>query len=205
VTDYSETVKAQLRRAVVRKARFVIFDFLSGPVQVWDGTGPIKLAGGTWQGLGRLGRVSTISSGPALLGSNDVTFELFGDDGLFASIGTDQQESFGRQVGLYTQFFDIRRFDETGAWVDWQPLDDLKRRFLGVMGPLQASVSRIKIGEQRLRTISVTAVDAVCNRSRAIPGYYSDRDQAARSPGDKIASQVARFASTVRADFPRFE
>ena len=92
------------------------------------------------------------------------------------------------------QFFDVRRVDQSGSWVDWQPIDELITVFFGKMGPL--SVSRQASADGRgSRTVSVTVQNSLVNRRRPAFGYYTDQDQKARhSETDSIFIKMAEFS-----------
>jgi len=203
MAEFSELIEAQLSGATVRLAAFVRIDFKSGEMRLWQGYGKQIAGGEEWQGVGNLGALTPIQSGPR--GAvEEINLSLFGEHEFLENIEADADESIGREVNFYLQFFDVRRFNEAGVWVDWQPLDDMISWAWGRMGPL--SVSRQPPSERgrALRTISVVVQNALVNRRRPPFGYFSDRDQKARgSADDEIFSRMAEFSEgTVR--WPQF-
>lgn len=199
---FDAVIEAQLSGGVVRAAPLVHFDFLSGPVRVWPGFGPLDAGGEHWQGIGDLGAMSPITAGSA--GAIDeMKFSLFGDEEMLGHIEEDAEEASGREVNVWLQFFDVRQMDEAGNWVDWQPLSDPLSLFWGRMGPL--GVQRTPPGDdgRATRVISVSAQNAFLNRSRPAFAWFTDRDQKSRSPGDNMFILVSQLTEgTVR--WPKF-
>lgn len=194
VSDFDDLIQAQLDGNTVRAAYLVYFDFRSGPVRGWPGFGNLSIAGLTYQGLGNLSVLSPISAGPG--GAvEEITLSLAGSDALLANLRSDNTESVGRELSVFLQFFDIRRFDELGNWVDWQPLSTPLSLFVGRMGPL--SVKRQPPDPENggaTRVVSVSAQNILVNRARPPFQFYSDRDQKARSPDDNMFLRISRYA-----------
>lgn len=207
MAEFPATIAAQLRGGTVRIADMVRFSFLSGEVRLWSGFSDLKDNNNeVWTGIGNLGQISGVIAGPGQ-GIDELTFVLFGDTTMMAKFAGSVDETIGREVFVYQQFFDVRQFDETGAWVDWKPLDSPMVLFWGIMGPLTADRPKQDVGDvdPRLRTISVKAANAFVNRRRPSYGFYSHRDQSARSVGnnDQMFVNASRMASiTVR--WPKF-
>ncbi len=131
---FSELIEAQLDGATIRDAALVKFDFKSGVQRLWQGAGILDAGGHEWQGIGDLGTIAPIQSGPR--GAvEEITLTIFGDAALLARINDDADESVGREAEVFLQFFDVRQTDEVGNWVDWQPLDEMISLFWGRMGP----------------------------------------------------------------------
>ncbi len=199
MADFSETIEAQLRGAIVRVTPLVSFDFKSGFKRLWQGAGTLDAGGEEWQGIGSLGSMSPIQSGPR--GAvEEVGITLFGDEGLLANIEADADESVGREVNIYLQFFDVRQTDEAGNWVDWQPLDDMISMFWGRMGPLSVKRQAASADGRGSRVISVTVQNALVNRQRPPFSFFSDHDQKARgATDDDIFIRISEFSEgTVR-------
>lgn len=200
--EFPDAIAAQIRGAHVRLADLVRFDFASGEVRLWSGFGDLTVDGEVWQGIANLGQVSAISAGPGEA-IEELTYTLFGDTRILEKFQSDAAESAGREARHYLQFFDVRQFDDQGNWVDWDPLDSPFQLFWGRMGPLIASRPIGDPGsiEARTRTISVRAANAFINRRKPAHGFYSHRDQLARSQNnnDTLFVNASRMASiTVR-------
>jgi len=212
MAQFSELIEAQLSGATVRAAPLVDFDFKSGPERLWQGTGLLDAGGHTWKGTGALGAMSPIQAGPR--GAvEEITLSLFGDagsedrPGLLDKLEADSEESTGRACNVYLQFFDIRRFDEFGNWVDWQPLGAMISMFWGVMGPLTARRDRAEIDKAPTRVVSVPVQNALINRQRPAFAFFSHADQLGRTAGaasvDNIFLRIPEFSEgTVR--WPNF-
>lgn len=204
---FPDVIAAQLRGATVRCADLVRFDFLAGEKRYWPGFGPFTDRNHeTWEGVGNVGTVSGVTSGPGQA-MDELTFALFGDDTMMEKFQESVNETAGREAFLYQQFFDVRQFDESGNWVDWLPLDEPMVTFWGTMGPLIIDRPLQEPGGQgtRTRAVSIHVVNAFKNRRRPAYSYYSHRDQLARSSdgNDQIFVNASRMASvTVR--WPKF-
>ncbi len=203
---FHDLIEAQLRGATVRAAPLAQFDFKSGVVRLWQGAGPVDAGGQTWQGIGSMAAMEAIQAGPR--GAvEEITLSLFGDTGLLDNVEADTEESTGRACNIYLQFFDIRRVDEDGNWVDWQPLDDMISMFWGIMGPLTARRSRVETGRAPNRVVSMPVQNALINRQRPTFSFFSQADQIARTIGaataDNIFLRIPEFSEgTVR--WPNF-
>lgn len=179
-------IAAQMAGATVAAAPLVAFDFASGMVRVWAGAGPfIDLDGQTWQGLGEMAARTASASGRGL-GVEEVTYSLSATSGRLANFVADAEETIGRTVRDYLQFFDVRKTDTTGAWVDFAPLGSPWQYWYGTMGPLDYVREAVRVGETPLVTLSVTAHNGLVNRRRPPNGQYTHGDQQARHPGDNI-------------------
>ena len=202
MADFDDLIEAQLDGATIRASHLVRFDFRSGPKRLWHGFGDLMAAGEVWQGLGDMGQISAIQSGPGQA-AEEMTFTLFGSEGLLVNLADDAEESAGRAVEVFLQFFDIRQVDAAGAWVDWQPLSSPLAMFYGIMGPLTASRTEASAEAPAIRSVSVAAVNAFWNRSRPPLAYFSDRDQKARSPYDNMFARVSAYSDGTVA-WPQF-
>lgn len=185
---FDPLIEAQLDGATVRWAPLAFFDFLTRPKRVWAGFGPLAAGDGhTYEGLGQLGRIPQVGAGPggAL---EEVTCELFGTAEILADLDGDREESAGRDCQLKRQFFDVRKFDEAGNWVDWAPLGEPVTIFVGTLGTL--TIKR----EEGTRIISVPMQSRLLNRARPSSQYFTDRDQKSRSPDDNLCLRVSQYS-----------
>lgn len=207
MADFSQTIKAQMTGNSVRVADLVRFSFLSGEVRLWSGFSNLTDNNGeVWTGAGNVGAISGMIAGPGQ-GIEEMTFSLFGDADMMSKFAGSANETIGQECKVYQQFFDVRKWDDDGKWVDWQPLDKPVQIFWGTMGPLIADRPRANVGDasQLLRVVTVKAANAFTNRRRPSFGFYSYRDQLARSVGgnDQMFVNASRMASvTVR--WPKF-
>jgi hypothetical protein len=195
MAEFPLAIAAQLAGNTVRAAPLVHFDFRTTPMRLWPGFGPLEAAGETWLGLGDLGSISGTGAGPGQV-VEEMAFSLAGGPELLANFAEDAEEATGREVEVWLQFFDE----------GWAPLDDPFQIFWGVMGPLK--VERGESGDDPLtaratRLLSVTAANAFINRGRPSYGFFTDRDQKARKPGDNIFLNIARM-SEIKVRWPKF-
>lgn len=188
MAEFNALIEAQLDGATVRWANVAFFDFLTTPMRVWGGFGPLRAGDGyDYQGLGELGRLSSIGAGPG--GAVDeINMELFGTEAILGDLASDRNQSAGRDVEIKRQFFDVRQFDEGGRWVDWQPIDEPITLFFGRMGAM--TVKR----DESTRIISVPAQSLLVNRARPALQYFTDRDQKSRSPTDNLCLRISQYS-----------
>lgn len=182
--DFSSAIAAQLAGRSVRVSPLMRFDFLSGTSRFWTGFGTLRtLDGAEWlgtQGLGSLGEITGSMNGTA----PEQTFTLSGVDADFvASAQASKAEYYGRLCFVYFQFFDAA----------WQPLDNPVAFWWGRMYGLTAGQATAEDGFTR--TITLSAETFFANRRRPRNGYYTDRDQQARFPGDRGCERVLGIQS----------
>lgn len=171
---------------VVRCDVLAEFMFVSETIRLWNGFGDLPtLDGKTWQGIAGLGDISGLSqsyngSAPPL------SLSVSGVDARFAAKAKDEaSEYFNRPIVIYLQFFTE----------DWQPLDNPYGLTMARMTNL---TSQMKSGpEGKVYTVAVTAETPFAVRRRPPFGYYTDRDQQIRYPGDKGLSRVAGIDNRV--------
>jgi hypothetical protein len=192
--QFDPLIEAQLAGTTVRASPLVKFGFVSGDVFLWQGFGDLSIGGNTYRGIGNLGSLSAITTSVA--GAvEEMTFTLAGEEGLLAHLAEDEAESLGRAATTSLQFFDVRKFDDAGNFVEWMPIDEPYVLFEGAMGPL--SVKRQPPAAERpaTRTISVSAQNYLISRGRTPPrAYWSDRAQRAVYPIDNLFSRMSDYA-----------
>lgn len=198
MAEFDALIEAQIRGARIGYVELVRFDFKSGEIRVHNGFGPFADGNGErWLGLGGLGQMGPINvgSGQAIV---EVVFSLTGDAAILANLEADAEESAGREVSRYLQFCDVRGVDEAGRTVLWNPIDAPFQIFWGTMGALKVSRSAVQAGAgapaAAQRVVSVPAFNAFINRRKPASGFFSFRDQAARSPGDQIFVSASAMA-----------
>lgn len=197
MTDFNNAlIDAQLDGRQVRCAPLVLFHFRSGLLGVWPGFGLLRTSGtvygGEWQGIGSLGQLSILTSGAD--GSvAEMTFSLMATSEMLSTMSSDSDESIGREVEVFLQFFDVRRFDDAGNFVDWQLLGWPIQIFWGRMGPLRADKTAEDDGPAQ-RTLSVSAQNLFVTRGRPPYMHFSDRDQKSRSSDDNLCVRVSQLS-----------
>jgi hypothetical protein len=194
MADFGEVINGQLAGRTVRFTPLVKFDFASGAMFLWPGAGDLAIGGDTYQGIGSLGTLSAISQGSA--GAiEEMTFAVFGDEGLLEHLQEDAEVSEGRLVTVRVQFFDVRRFDDDGNFVDWKTLNDPWTVFEGNMGPLTVKRQPPSDDGRATRVVSVSAQNFLIYRGRTPPlAYWSDRAQRAKYPTDNLFSRMTDYA-----------
>jgi hypothetical protein len=196
--DLDPVIVAQLAGLTVRYADLVRFYFKSGEMRLWQGHGILVDGNGEqWQGIGRLGRIGAITAGPG--GAiQELTLQLFGDERMNRYFSEDAEDSAGQEAVRYLQFFDVRQFDGAGNWVEWHPIGAPLEIFRGEMGPLQSDRPAITDPAQGTgtRVISVKLLNAMINRKKPPNGYWSNKDQLARTNGtDNIFQKTSEMAN----------
>lgn len=184
--DFPETIEAQIAGRAVRMACLMRFDFLSGTGRYWMGFGPLVTNDAqTWMGANNMASIGEITS--SVNGTApEQTFTLSGIDAAFvASAKSDPTEYYGRLCFIYLQFFDE----------DWQPLDNPFAVWWGRMYSLAVAEGPADSGEGFERTITLSAESPFASRRRPRYGYYTDRDQQSRFPGDLACERTAGMQS----------
>jgi hypothetical protein len=168
-------------------AFLVRFHFVSGIVRVWTGFGPLRtLDGQIWSGLGELGTIdglTTAFNGTAPAGRLTVS----GVDAGLMSVAVGETDDFeGQPVGIFLQAFD-------GRALSGMPCAIAVRLMMSL------EVSR-SVGN---RTLSITHETPYTGRNRPAGGFYSDRDQQKRWPGDSFCERtpLLLFASRRWPDY----
>jgi len=202
-------------------AFLVRFHFASGIVRVWAGFGQLQtLDGQVWSGLGELGSIdglSTAFNGTAPAGRLTVS----GIDPDLISVAVGETSDFiGRPVGIFLQAFGGGTLPfntapplisgpavvgsvltaSTGTWTETSgtalngnPCAIAVR----LMTALEVSRSAVN------RTLSLTHETPYTGRNRPAGGFYSDRDQQKRYPGDRFCerTQMLIFQSRTWPDY----
>lgn len=178
--DFSAAINAQLAGQVVRVDALVEFTFVSSTIRLWNGFGSLQTSDGkTWEGIAGLGSISGIEQ--SINGAAPAqTFTVSGVDSRFAAIAKGEQAEYYRQpVVTYLQFFDE----------DWQTLDAPFAVAARQMDTIKARREQTDNGP--VYTVSITAETPFTTRRRPAHGFYTDRDQQQRFPGDLGLERVA--------------
>ena len=157
---------AAISSAMLRPALFVQATFVSGPLYVWSGMGPITWNGQTWIGVGTLGTVSTIEEG-STVSAKGVTLTL---SGLDPTLLEDVMEEF--QVGLPALVY-LGVFDATGALIA-----DPVCCFSGRMDQPTIDISGTTA------SIAINCENRLVEMNVSVERRYTDEDQQLDYPGD---------------------
>jgi hypothetical protein len=164
--DMTSAYQAAISSAILRPALFVQATFVSGPLYVWSGMGPITWNGQTWIGVGTLGTVSTIEEG-STVSAKGVTLTL---SGLDPTLLEDVMEEF--QVGLPALVY-LGVFDATGALIA-----DPVCCFSGRMDQPTIDISGTTA------SIAINCENRLVEMNVSVERRYTDEDQQLDYPGD---------------------
>ena len=175
---------ASLSAGTVRCDLLCTFDFASGVVRAWNGTTDLTVDGNTYKAMRGYGRIEGLGlSGGTLSEAVTLTLDGLPDMPLtfLASALAETSEVDQRMLTISLQLFDN----------DWQPVGVPIPLFHGFMQPPAVSRSQMHGVEGATQTITLTAENIFFGRSRPPHGRNTDRDQQARSPGDKFFGFVS--------------
>ena len=164
--DMTSAYQAAISSAMLRPALFVQATFVSGPLYVWSGMGPITWNGQVWIGIGTLGSVSTIEEG-STVSAKGVTLTL---SGLDPTLLEDVMEEF--QVGLPALVY-LGVFDATGALIA-----DPVCCFSGRMDQPTIDISGTTA------SIAINCENRLVEMNVSVERRYTDEDQQLDYPGD---------------------
>jgi hypothetical protein len=168
-------------------AFLVRFHFVSGIKRLWTGFGKLTtLDGQVWSGLGEMGTIdglTTAINGTAPAGRLSVS----GVDASLLAIAVGETDDFeGQPVAIFLQAFDGRVLSGLPCAIAVRLMTSL-------------AVSR-SVGN---RTLSIEHETPYTGRNRPAGGFYSDRDQQKRYPGDTFCERtpLLLFASRRWPDY----
>lgn len=171
---------AHLAGRAVRADLLTRFDFRSETVRVWNGNTPLVTGGYTWLPLRGAGAIDGIGLAMAGQQSEAVTFTASGLPGqetdILALALAEAPEAEQQLVTISMQLFDE----------DWQPEGSPIAIWWGFMQAPRVTRTAATETEGATQTVTLTAENAFFNRARPPYGRYTDRDQQARSPGDRF-------------------
>lgn len=187
----------ELLSATTVRCDFVVrFDFVSGAVFAWNGHSPLSVGGNTYKPMHGLGQIEGLefTTGEQ---SQAVTLSVNGlpDQSLdfLAAALAESPEVEQQLVTISLQLF--------GS--DWQPVGTPIPVFYGYMQPLKISRAPMQGTDGARQGIQIVAENIFYNRALPPYGRNTDRDQQARSPGDKFFGFVASLVNkTIR--YPDF-
>lgn len=175
---------ALLTASRVYASLLVKFDFASGAEYAWNGNTKLAVNGNTYlpmsgaaqiEGLGLSGNGASDSVTVSVSGLPDQAL------GYLAKALQDTPLVDQQLMTVYLQLFDS----------EWQPVGNPIPIFWGFMQPPKVSRTEMQDDLGAVQSIAIVAENAFFNRSRPPYGRYTDRDQQARSPGDKFFGFVS--------------
>lgn len=171
---FPNTIRAILKGRTVRMAHLAEFMFRDAPAYVWNGVRTITTGGHDWIGFGKLGSITGIDETSSETAST-IKASLSGVDSAVLAVAAseDRADYVGFLLRVWMQFFDE----------DWSLLDAPYARAAGIMDGMEITRSP-GVNGVTLRTVSVTAPNIFYGRRIPPFGYWTDRDQQKRYPGD---------------------
>lgn len=186
-----------LRTGKIAEAVLCWMDFATGAKRWWAGFGPLEHAGHIWDGVGDVISISDLST-DYQMSADPVTLSLAATPEMVAAAIASKTAVRGRQIVIYSQLFATVKIDENEWAADqppapvgpWQPLGQPMALFSGTMGPM----TRTKRGPGD-RQLSLQCEGLWARRNAPPRGLLTDRDQQARTPGDKGLERVAMYTN----------
>lgn len=175
---------ALLTASKVYCSLLVKFDFASGSEFAWNGYTPLTVGGNTYLPMRGMGTIDGIGlSGNGASDSITVAVDGLPNQALgFLAKALENTPSVDQQLlTVYLQLFDS----------DWQTIGNPVPLWFGFMQPPKVSRTEMQGTDGAIQSISIVAENAFFNRSRPPFGRFTDRDQQARSPGDKFFGFVS--------------
>ena len=188
---FPETIAAKLAGREVAASLLCFMDFKDTPRRWWVGFGDLPAGGHVWQGTGTMIEIDGLEQAIGTAAPR-TTFTLSGVDAEVVRLARQSSARVkDRACQVFVQFFEV----STGGYqMQWTPLDQpytiwsviMDQMTFGAEGPSQ-------------RRVSLTAESIWTGRRRPAYGFYSDRDQNARFPGDRGLEQVVNLVNkTIR-------
>lgn len=166
----------------------VAFEFASGTEYAWNGNTPLTVDGNTYKPMRGYGLMEGIGLAGSTL-SETVTMRLDGLPGqaldILAIALAETPEVDQRMVTAGLQLFDE----------DWQTVGIPIPVFRGFMQPPSVTRAAMQEDQGSVQSIAMEAKNIFFGRARPPYGRNTDRDQQARSPGDKIFRFVASLVN----------
>jgi hypothetical protein len=184
---------AILTAGTVRCDMVVKFEFSTGTQYAWNGNTPLVVDGNTYQAMRGYGQIDGLGYAGEGSQSQAVTLSLDGLPGksldILSAALADTPVVDQQLLLISLQLFNA----------DWAPVGSPLPIFYGFMQPPKITRSTMEGTEGAVQSIAITAENAFFNRARPAYGRYTDRDQQARSPGDKFFGFVSSLLSkTIR-------
>lgn len=188
---FPQTVAAKLAGREVAAALLCFMDFRDTPRRWWMGFGDLNAGGQIWQGIGSMIQIDGLEQA---MGTNAPrsTFTLSGVDAEIVRLARQASARVkDRPCQVYIQFFEIA---PGGDKMPWAPLDAPYAIWSGIMDQMSYGAE----GPTQ-RRVTLTAESIWTGRRRPAYGFWTDRDQNARFPGDRGLEQVVNLVQkTIR-------
>lgn len=175
-----------LRNGSIAEAVLCWMDFATGAKRWWAGFGPLQHAGHIWDGIGDVISISDLTT-DYQMSADPVTLSLAATPDMVAAAIASKTAVRGRQIVIYSQLFATVQIGDTGPW---QPLGQPMALFSGTMGPM----TRTKRGPGD-RQLSLQCEGLWARRNAPPRGLLTDRDQQARTPGDRGLERVGVYTN----------
>ena len=166
-SDVTPQFLAAIQSQQIRPALFVEGNFVSGPLNVWSGSGSVTWNGKSWMGVGSFGGVSTIEEG-STVEAKGITLTLSGID---PTLLTDVLSEF--QVGLPVTVW-LGLFDQTNVLIP-NPVT----AFAGRMDQPTIDVDGTSA------TITINCENRLLDMNTPVDRRYTNEDQQLDHPGDR--------------------
>ncbi|WP_108398794.1 hypothetical protein [Devosia submarina] len=188
---FSQTIEAKLAGREVAASLLVYMGFRDAPRHWWMGFGDLTAGGHTWQGTGEMIQIDGLESAIGTVAPK-TTFTLSGVDSAIVTLARQSSARVkDRPCQVFIQFFEIA---PGGDQMPWQPLDAPYAIWSGIMDQMSYAAD----GPSQ-RRVTLTAESIWTGRRRPAYGFWTDRDQNARFPGDRGLEQVVNLVmKTVR-------
>ncbi len=185
---FTPTQIALLSASTVRCDLAVKFAFVSQTIYAWNGNTSITIGGNIYRPMYGYGQIEGLEDAGGTE-SSAVTVSLAGLPGkapdVLAAALAETPEVAQQPLTISMILFNA----------DWQPVGSPLPLFVGFMQPPQVTRTVATDDQGGQQTVSVTAENIFFNRSRPPYGLNTDRDQQARSPGDKFFGFVSSLRS----------
>lgn len=179
---------ALLSASTVRCDFLVKFEFASSTMFAWNGNTKLEVGGDTYLPMFGFGLIDGLGMSGGTV-SEAVTLSLSGLPGqaldLLSVALADTPEVDQQMLTVFLQLFTD----------DWQPAGTPIPIFRGFMQPPTVSRSAMQGTDGATQSISISAENIFYSRSRPAYGRCTDRDQQARSLGDRFFGFVASLIS----------
>ena len=173
--------------STVRIATLVELRFTSETKYLWNGAGPLDVAGAAYEGANGFGGIDGLPSLRSTTSEKvNLTFAAVSGEAL-ALAANSKDEVRGRLAFIWLQLFNE----------DWQPVGARVPAFWGIMH--RAVIEREAATELTggTRTMGLEIENPYFNRARATLGRFTDQDQKQRSPTDRVFEFVSAHSTRV--------
>lgn len=188
---FPQTIAAKLAGREIGASLLCFMGFKDTPRRWWMGLGDLAAGGHIWQGTGDLIQIEGLEQALGTAAPK-TTFTLSGVDATVVSLARQASARVkDRPCQVYIQFFEIA---PGGDQMPWAPLDAPYAIWSGIMDQMSYAAD----GPSQ-RRVTLTAESIWTGRRRPAYGFWTDRDQQSRFPGDRGLEQVVSLVQkTIR-------